>query len=467
MSACSGGDTTSSDSDATLTATTVSTTDETTTESTTDVETETETGDPTGSESESDATTEEPTTDGPTTEDPTTEEPTTEGPEMCGNGVVEGNEACDDGNDVETDECLNTCEAAACGDGVVQEGVEDCDDANDVETDTCLNSCVAASCGDSIVWEGTEECDDGNDDDLDGCSNTCTMSVCGDGVVTGNETCDDENDIDTDACTNTCAEAVCGDAIVWEMMEECDDGGESEVCDDDCTPSECGDGVVNVTAMEVCDDSGESDVCDIDCTEVECGDNVVNASAGEQCDDGNNDDDDGCSATCESESKYLFVTSEMYTGDMGGLAGADQNCQTLAEAAGLPGTYLAWLSTANESPNTRFTQSAMPYIRPDGQMIANNWADLTDGNLLVQPNVTEQNTPVPIGNTSCAGGGFPTVWSHTNANGNGLAGERCGGWTNTQGGASWGRADTTNGQWSSWCSGGLCSWLSPIYCVQQ
>ena len=63
----------------------------------------------------------------PTTGDPTTGEPetsaaplttttdttgTTEPPIECGNGVVEGDEACDDGNDDETDACLASCVVA-------------------------------------------------------------------------------------------------------------------------------------------------------------------------------------------------------------------------------------------------------------------------------------------------------------------------------------------------------------------
>ena len=44
----------------------------------------------------------------------------TEQPAVCGDGEVEGDEPCDDGNDVETDDCLSGCVAAVCGDLVVQ-----------------------------------------------------------------------------------------------------------------------------------------------------------------------------------------------------------------------------------------------------------------------------------------------------------------------------------------------------------
>ena len=79
----------------------------------------------------------------------------------------------------------------------------------------------------------------------------------------------------------------------------------------------------------------------------------------EACDDGNLADGDGCSAACLTE-KRAFVTSQLYNGNMGGLAGADARCQGLADAVGLPGTYRAWLSSATESPSTR-TPPSMPF----------------------------------------------------------------------------------------------------------
>ena len=39
------------------------------------------------------------------------------GVEICGNGIVDPNDACDDGNQINTDACTNNCEVARCGDG--------------------------------------------------------------------------------------------------------------------------------------------------------------------------------------------------------------------------------------------------------------------------------------------------------------------------------------------------------------
>ena len=82
---------------------------------------------------------------------------------VCGDGVVEGAEACDDGLlNSDTAVCLSTCDVTSCGDGFVQAGVEGCDTGalnSDTVTDACRTSCVVASCGDGVVDTG-EGCDD-------------------------------------------------------------------------------------------------------------------------------------------------------------------------------------------------------------------------------------------------------------------------------------------------------------------
>jgi cysteine-rich repeat protein len=48
---------------------------------------------------------------------------------------------------------------------------------------------VAARCGNGVV-EGEEQCDDGNDDEGDGCTAQCSLSGCGDGQRDPEEQCD-------------------------------------------------------------------------------------------------------------------------------------------------------------------------------------------------------------------------------------------------------------------------------------
>jgi cysteine-rich repeat protein len=140
----------------------------------------------------------------------------------CGNGVVEPGEVCDDGADNgEYGRCNQTCTGTGgvCGDGVVQ-GPEQCDDGNSSNDDACLNTCEAAACGDRFVHAGVEDCDDGNSSNSDACLTTCVGASCGDGHLrTGVEECDDGNASDTDDCLRTCVEADCGDGVVRAGVE--------------------------------------------------------------------------------------------------------------------------------------------------------------------------------------------------------------------------------------------------------
>lgn len=95
------------------------------------------------------------------------------GEAMCGNGLVEGDEQCDDGNDVGTDECLVSCQLPGCGDGLVWKGHEACDDGiNDGSYDGCAVDCLELGprCGDGMIDEDYEVCDDENDTPDDGCT---------------------------------------------------------------------------------------------------------------------------------------------------------------------------------------------------------------------------------------------------------------------------------------------------------
>jgi len=127
---------------------------------------------------------------------------------LCGDGVQEGGEACDDGknNANAPDACRPTCVKPSCGDKVADTG-EACDDGNGDNTDACLATCKLASCGDGHVYAGVEECDDGNGDYTDACVKDCKKSKCGDGyVLAGVEDCDlgPDNGKPNGTCTADC-----------------------------------------------------------------------------------------------------------------------------------------------------------------------------------------------------------------------------------------------------------------------
>lgn len=67
-------------------------------------------------------------------------------PTACGNGALDGGEACDDGNFAYCDGCTPACEieaGVACGDGITSRHCgEQCDDGNPLELDGCTPACM-------------------------------------------------------------------------------------------------------------------------------------------------------------------------------------------------------------------------------------------------------------------------------------------------------------------------------------
>ena len=86
---------------------------------------------------------------------------------VCGNGVVEAGETCDDGNLVDGDGCDSNCTVTACGNGIRTAG-EACDDGNLTAGDCCSPTCQLEATG--------SPCDDG-----DPCTNVdaCNAGTCG------------------------------------------------------------------------------------------------------------------------------------------------------------------------------------------------------------------------------------------------------------------------------------------------
>ncbi|MEZ4448662.1 MAG: DUF4215 domain-containing protein [Nannocystaceae bacterium] len=353
-------------------------------------------------------------------------------PASCGNGKIEGGEACDAG-DLNADDalCKSDCTLNVCGDGDQGPG-EGCDDGNLDDGDGCSGACVAESCGDGIVQVG-EECDDGNLIDDDGCTAACTLPACGDGVIQEGEACDDGRDNGpSGACTGSCVANVCGDQMVFEGVEECDDG--NQVDTDECTNA---------------------------CTAAVCGDGLVHEGV-EACDDGNAVDDDGCTNACTLGGSRVFVTSGIYSGNLGGIVGADQKCQAHAQQVGLPGIWRAWISVdkLDDSPAVRFKKSNGPYLRLDGAVIATGWGDLIDGQLLAPIDITEKGVPAT---------GANAVWTNTSASGvpaNQVS--HCSSWQTGSPGVD-GRIGSRIVVNSGWSAGAIapCASSAHLYCFEE
>jgi len=114
---------------------------------------------------------------------------------------------------------------------------------------------------------------------------------------------------------------------------------------------------------------------------------------------------------CGVGSKCVFVTSQTWDGNLGGLSGADTKCGTAAEN-GLPWLldkeFRAWLSDRGTSASMRLFHSTVPYRLVDGTLVANDWDDLVDGEVAHPIDITELNT-APLGTYY--------VWTGTNPDG--------------------------------------------------
>lgn len=264
-----------------------------------------------------------------------------DGINICGNGVAEGVEECDDGDFDQRNGCTTLCEYSCTEDS-------DCNDMNPCNGDETCDEDTHA-CDDSV--EGLEEGDECGDNKS--CwEGACVFNVCGDGKPTGNEVCDDGNLDPDDGCTPDC-EYTCEDNSDCSGKDEClgdrlcenhacvggtklDDKTPCEIrdsrtkslCGDPdvekdgwclggvCTCTDCGDG--ETQGAEDCDDGELNGTpqspnnCSINCRIVECQNGKVEGD--EECDDGNDQRLDGCDDKCKFEFAHRWTSLKILKG---------------------------------------------------------------------------------------------------------------------------------------------------------
>ena len=255
---------------------------------------------------------------------------------MCGDGIINGGEECDNedlGNITHPDAvCSASCQLNSyCGDGNRDEDRgEECDGEENCTVDCQL---VEPTCGDGVIQEG-EQCDGSDLGDNTGsdvsCNDTCRLNpYCGDSQINqANEVCDGadfgqlpgKNQGVTLECNASCqiVGPYCGDGLI-SGAEQCDGTNLGEVTDPhascryDCTflNPVCGDSEIN-QEDEACDgtdlgqlpgkNQGVTLECNANCEIVGpyCGDGIINGE--EQCDGTNlgniTDPDASCKYDC-------------------------------------------------------------------------------------------------------------------------------------------------------------------------
>ncbi len=166
--------------------------------------------------------------------------------------------------------------------------------------------------------------------------------------------------------------------------------------------------------------------------------------------------------------KKVFVTSTTHTGDLktagsgsDGLDGANKLCQSKANAGGLTGTYKAWLSSGTISARDRLTHGLSAYKKTDasGTVVANNWSDLTDGQL---------KSPINFNEKKIKQSGTISVWTNTKTDGSLAGSNSCGDWEKS--GASYksvyGSGEFLSSLWTFRTSSS-CNNSYRLYCIEQ
>jgi len=170
--------------------------------------------------------------------------------------------------------------------------------------------------------------------------------------------------------------------------------------------------------------------------------------------------------TCGVSSKCIFVTNSVWTGDLGGLAGADAKCNTAASTAGLPGTYVAWLSTGTTNAVNRVTSNG-PYRTTVGGLVANNLGDLTNGVSVINIPIDKDEHGAQIDQS---GIGY-AVWTNTGPSGTWTAFTPCSNWTSANSlddNSGWtGHDGATDWSWTFNQVPRPCNFPLRLYCFQQ
>jgi hypothetical protein len=188
----------------------------------------------------------------------------------------------------------------------------------------------------------------------------------------------------------------------------------------------------------------------------------------------------GDGLTC-TRARLTFVTSTTYNGNIGGVTAADAACQGRATAAGLPGTYIAWLSDSTSDAYCRvhgltgkkatmcgetvLPATAGPWVRTDPQRLP---AAPTIDKLLAPARQTFY--PVTHSESGAEVTSSPMfVWTGTDDNGV-LTGAACDDWTSADGtGTIRGAMGDLTGGGTAWTDQGAdptCSSLARLRCVE-
>jgi hypothetical protein len=166
-------------------------------------------------------------------------------------------------------------------------------------------------------------------------------------------------------------------------------------------------------------------------------------------------------AGCASCSRYVFITSTTFQGNLGGLIGATKICLAAADAAGGPlvgRQWEVWLSTSTSAAKDRLVHGTGGYKLVNGTPIAASWDDLVTTTHQAAINRTELNAVLS--------GQY--VWTATDDKGSDTM-VSCQDWSlNMNNNKGWVGLNSSLPEWTSALSGSLaCDQLAALYCIEK
>lgn len=133
-----------------------------------------------------------------------------------------------------------------------------------------------------------------------------------------------------------------------------------------------------------------------------------------------------CVANACTQTYRVFVSHAGFGANLGGVDGGDTLCQNAANAAGLGGTWRAWLSAPDAAPpRGRFTLTpTLPYRLLDGTIVVGANTDA----LGTKPFTLDASISIDETGANISDGGQLEVWTGTTGSGD-ISQYTCDGWT--------------------------------------
>ncbi|HET9957703.1 MAG TPA: hypothetical protein VFQ61_24565 [Polyangiaceae bacterium] len=340
--------------------------------------------------------------------------------------------------------CNAQCEKGTCT-GSCRNGATQCTTSSSLQTcrdgawspsSECEFTCVNGACG-GVCDPGSRRCFSGTQSET--CSSTgewgnrtscnfvCVNNTCGgecrpgDKRCTGTnlETCNNQGQwAVSESCPNACVNKACGGecrpgskrcGAANASLETCDGNGKwvQSTCPGACANGSCvtctqgATECVGTTKIRTCGSNnqwGQATECQFACVGNACGGackpgarecTAPGAARYRACNDQGSWSTTTCSDTqsckagsCGSYPRVVFVTSEVYNGNLGGIAGADKKCQDLAKKANLTGTFKAFLGEPGKPLRDRMNAEGGPFVLVDKKtVVAYNFNDLDSDSL--------------------------------------------------------------------------------------